>query len=185
MTVAMTGILALGLMGHQFSASPLASDLPACESRDRTVKVWRSRGHQVFTNQALGWCVVSSLRDGRLVAQQWRPRRSVHSSAGAEGWEVEIPLALVTDYLNEGAFEVKSADYPGRITVKRLGPGDISALHREAERLNEMALGSTSRSANLPFMVSSQLIKGEVRTVMSFRSSDNQIFQIVFRGERP
>ena len=177
--------LALGLLGQTLQAHPLKADIGPCEARDQTVKEWRAVGRPVYLHQVSGWCVVSTLDGQTLLSQQWRAVRSVRLNSGSEGWEVRLPLDLLLKYHQSAELVVSAAGYPGSIRVARLASQDLATAHRIGEQRVGLAPRDWSRSGEHPTLVSSQVIRGEARTVISLKTGVNEVFQIFYTEGKP
>lgn len=179
------GALALGLLGQTFQAQPLNSDIGPCQARDQTMREWRSAGRPVYLHQVSGWCVVSTLDGQTLLSQQWRAVRSVRANSESEGWEIRLPLDLLLKYHQSTELVVNAAGYPGTIRVARVASQDLVEAHRIGEQKSGFAPKDWRRSDNHPALISSQVIKGESRTVISLKSGVEGVFQIFFSEGKP
>jgi hypothetical protein len=179
------GALAIGLLGQTLQAQPMKSDVGPCEARDQTVKEWRAAGRPVYFHQVSGWCVVSTLDGQTLLSQQWRAVRTMRTNPESEGWEVRIPLDLLLKYHQSNELVVHASGYPGSIRIARVGAQDLVVAHRIGEQKIGLAPRDWSHSSNHPTLISSQLIRGESRTVISLKTSVDEVFQIFFTGGRP
>jgi hypothetical protein len=178
------GALALGLLGQTFQAQPLNSDIGPCQARDQTMREWRSAGRPVYLHQVSGWCVVSTLDGQTLLSQQWRAARPVSSNSESEGWEIRLSLDLLLKYHQSTELVVNAAGYPGAIRVARVASQDLVEAHRIGEQKSGLAPRDWRRSDNHPALISSQVIRGESRTVISLKSGVGGVFQIFFTEGR-
>jgi hypothetical protein len=179
------GALAIGLLGQTLHAQPLRSDIGPCEARDQTVREWRAVGRPVYLHQVSGWCVVSALDGQFLLSQQWRAARSGIGNSASEGWEVRLPLDLLMRYHESAELMVGGPGYPGDIRVSRIVSRDLNEAHRIGERRHGLTPRQRRQSDDHPALISSQVIKGETRTVISLKTGIDEIFQIRFSERKP
>lgn len=179
------GALALGLLGQTLQAQPLKSDIGPCQARDQTVKEWRAVGRPVYLHQVSGWCVVSTLDGQTLLSQQWRAVRSRPTTSESEGWEVRLPLDLLLKYHQSSELVVGAAGYPGAIRVARVASQNLVEVHRIGEQKSGLAPRDWSRAGDHPTLISSQVIGGELRTVISLKTGVDGVFQIFYTEGKP
>jgi hypothetical protein len=179
------GALTLGLLGQTLQAQPLKSDIGPCKARDQTVKEWRAVGRPVYLHQVNGWCVVSTLEGPILLSQQWRETRPMGTNPESEGWEVRLPLDLLLKYHQSNELVVNAAGYPGSIRIARVASRDLVEAHRMAEQKTGLTPRDWNQSGDHPTLVSSQVVKGESRTVISLKTGVAEVFQIFFAEGRP
>lgn len=179
------GALALGLLGQTLQAQPLKSDIGPCEARNQTVKQWRAVGRPVYLHQVSGWCVVSTLDGQTLLSQQWRAVHSRRTNSESEGWEVRLPLDLLLKYHQSSELVVSAGGYPGAIRVARVASQDLVEAHRIGEQKSGLASRDWSRSGDHPTLISSQVVRGESRTVISLKTGEGEVFQIFYSEGKP
>jgi hypothetical protein len=174
------GALALGLLGQTLQAQTLRSDIGPCEARDQTVREWRAVGRPVYLHQVSGWCVVSTLDGQTLLSQQWRAARSTRINFKSEGWEVRLPLDLLLKYHQSPELVVDADGYPGSIRVVRMASQDLVEAHRIGEQRSGLTPRDWTRSGNHPTLISSQVIRGESKTVISLKTGLDEVVQIFY-----
>jgi hypothetical protein len=88
-------------------------------------------------------------------------------------------------YHESAELMVGGPGYTGDIRVSRMASRDLNEAHRIGERKHGLSPREWRQSVDHPALISSQVIKGEIRTVISLKTGVDEIFQIHFAERKP